>query len=574
MSKIVWALGLTIVSSSHFIPAFSQENPGQPTEASFKDVIFTEILPDPVPSVGLPDAEFVEIYNRSTVTVYLDGWTISDEATTATLPPVPIAPQEYAVLTSSHNTTLFDNVRVIPVPGMPTLNNSGDAIVLHAPSGLTIDSVRYSGTWFRDASKRAGGWTLELIDPSNLCAEGDNWAQSEAAEGGTPGKQNSVYATKPDNTGPHIVAVTVTGPNSVRIEYNEKLVAESVPPGNVVIEPPVNALAVVVGKALRSLHVTLSDALRPGTMYAVHVKNVRDCNHNLASGEPASFAVPEPADSLDVVINEILFNPKSGGVDFLELYNRSNKFINLRNWSTAGYSEGIPKDLRTITEKDWLFPPGAYVVLTPDVGILTDHYPHTAPETLLETRLITLPDDNGSVALVDSSQNVIDAMIYNRAMHSVFVTTEDGVSLERLSPDAASDDAENWHSASSHAGGATPGRLNSVHAAPPGIRPNAVFVDPPAFRPVYGKPNFTIIRYNFERAGYVANARILDQQGRSIRSIANNDLLGTEGFYRWDGDRNDGSRARVGYYWLWFEVFSPDGDVRTFRERIIVAGEF
>jgi hypothetical protein len=576
MKKIIWALGLTIVSSIPSNTAFSQltDEPSQPNQVAFKDVIITEILADPSPSVGLPEAEFVEILNRSMGTVNLGEWTLSDERTSARLPSVSLPPQEYAVIVPSQDSAAFEGIRVIPVSGMPSLNNSGDAVVLRTPEGVTIDSVRYASGWYRSTSKRSGGWSLELIDPFNTCGEEDNWSESDDPKGGTPGKQNSVFASKPDATGPGIVAVTASDANTLLIEYNEKLLSESVPPGNVILEPSVEVASVTLGEALRSLHVTLAGFLEPGTLYNVTVKNVRDCNHNLASEDRVSFAIPEPADSLDIVINEVLFNPKSGGVDFVEIFNRSRKFINLKGWSTADFSDGTPKDFRIVTEGDWLLPPDSYAVLTADAAVLLDYYPDAAVEALIEMRLTSLPDDFGSIALLDASQKVIDAVTYNKAMHSVFITTADGVSLERISADAASNAADNWSSASTNAGGATPGRRNSVAVVNAGLPSNPLTVDPPAFRPVYGKPNFTLIRYNFDRAGYVANARILDQQGRSIRSIASNDLLGTEGFYRWDGDRDDGSRARVGYYWVWFEVFSPSGGVHSFRERIIVAGDF
>jgi hypothetical protein len=576
MKKIIWALGLTIVSSIPFNPAFSQrsDDPTQPSQVAYKDVIITEILADPSPSVGLPEAEFVEIFNRSKAIVDLGEWTLSDERTSVKLPSASLAPQEYAVIVSSRDAAAFEGLRVIPVTSLPSLNNTGDAVVLRTPEGLTIDSVRYSSGWYRSASKREGGWSLELIDPSNTCGEEDNWSESEAPNGGTPGEQNSVFASKPDATGPTIMAVTATDLNSVVIEYNEKLLNEMILPGDVIIEPAVEVTSVVLDETLRSLRITLSGSLEPGTMYYVVVRNIRDCNHNRASEERVPFAVPEPADSLDVVINEILFNPRPGGVDFVELYNRSRKFVNLKGWSVGSFSDRTPKDFRIVTERDWLLSPGGYAVLTPNVEVLLNHYPNAATEATIETRLISMPDDAGSVALVDASQNVIDAVTYNKAMHSIFISSADGVSLERISPDAASGDADNWSSASTQAGGATPGRRNSVGVVLSGLPVNPVTVDPPAFRPVYGKPNFTLIRYNFDRVGYVANARILDQQGRCIRSIASNDLLGTEGFYRWDGDRDDGSRARVGCYWLWFEIFSPSGDVHAFRERIIIAGDF
>src|SRR5690606_15606195 len=132
MKKIIWALGLTIVSSIPSNTAFSQltDEPSQPNQVAFKDVIITEILADPSPSVGLPEAEFVEIFNRSMGTVNLGEWTLSDERTSARLPSVSLPPQEYAVIVPSQDSAAFEGIRVIPVSGMPSLNNSGDAVVL------------------------------------------------------------------------------------------------------------------------------------------------------------------------------------------------------------------------------------------------------------------------------------------------------------------------------------------------------------------------------------------------------------------------------------------------------------
>jgi len=56
-----------------------------------------------------------------------------------------------------------------------------------------------------------------------------------------------------------------------------------------------------------------------------------------------------------------------------------------------------------------------------------------------------------------------------------------------------------------------------------------------------------------------------------IKTIANNETLGFEGFYRWDGDRDDGTKSRTGYYIVWFEAFNADGSVKTFRKRVVIA---
>jgi hypothetical protein len=76
---------------------------------SRKDIIFTEIFPDPSPQVSLPVQEFVEVYNRSSNPFDLAGWKLSDGTSTATLPSKIILPNQYWIICSSANASLFSS---------------------------------------------------------------------------------------------------------------------------------------------------------------------------------------------------------------------------------------------------------------------------------------------------------------------------------------------------------------------------------------------------------------------------------------------------------------------------------
>jgi len=78
-----------------------------------------------------------------------------------------------------------------------------------------------------------------------------------------------------------------------------------------------------------------------------------------------------------------------------------------------------------------------------------------------QTGLPGLPDDEGSVAVVNSTGHVIDFFYYNRNFHSKMIRDEEGVSLERISFSNPTNDDQNWKSASAQSGFATPGLLNS-----------------------------------------------------------------------------------------------------------------
>ena len=74
----------------------------------------------------------------------------------------------------------------------------------------------------------------------------------------------------------------------------------------------------------------LSTPLEPGIAYILTVENISDCSGNIIHlFNSVIIGLPEPADSLDIVINEILFNPHTDGFDYVELYNNSGKIIDL-----------------------------------------------------------------------------------------------------------------------------------------------------------------------------------------------------------------------------------------------------
>jgi len=58
-----------------------------------------------------------------------------------------------------------------------------------------------------------------------------------------------------------------------------------------------------------------------------------------------------------------------------------------------------------------------------------------------------------------------------------------------------------------------------------------------------------------------------------VKTLANNELLGSEGFLRWDGDTDDGQKARIGIYIVALQLFNPDGTVKEFKKTCVVAGK-
>ncbi|UCH65833.1 MAG: lamin tail domain-containing protein, partial [Ignavibacterium sp.] len=117
-----------------------------PPPNNYNDIVLNELMY--APSSGEP--EWLELFNRSNGSLNLKKWKISDLTTSATITTEDIflAPNSFIVLTDDSSITNFYNVssEIIEL-NLPSLNNSGDGIVIKDSLGVLIDSVLYSPDW-------------------------------------------------------------------------------------------------------------------------------------------------------------------------------------------------------------------------------------------------------------------------------------------------------------------------------------------------------------------------------------------------------------------------------------------
>jgi len=301
---------------------------------------------------------------------------------------------------------------------------------------------------------------------------------------------------------------------------------------------------------------------------------VRDCAGNTVNPEAkATVVLPEPAAAGDVVINEVLFNPRSGGVDFIEIVNRSEKYIDLKSWQLGNIQPDSASDLSSISAEPLVMPPQQYLVLTTRPEIVQSHYPAANKATFIKMgRLPAYPDDQGTVLLFDGNSILIDRFSYEAAMHFKLLDDLNGVSLERIRLQGDSS-AANWHSAASTVGYATPGYKNSQYYEQ---TPASQFfsIEPKIFTPDGdGEKDFTTINYRTETAGYITNITIYDASGREIKRLLKNELLAQNGFFQWDGLDERSRKVPVGYYVLYIELFNLQGQVKAYKETVVVGAK-
>jgi Lamin Tail Domain/Bacterial Ig-like domain len=537
------------------------------------EVVINEIMADPSPLVGLPDAEFVEIHNTTTDRTFdLADWTFTDGSTVATLPAALLPPGGFAIIVDDASAALFTDVQnVIVVTTFPSLNNDGDPLELKNDAATTIDAVTYALSWYQDDLKDDGGWTLERIDPTTPCSSATNWRASNDVSGGTPGAQNSVFAIVPDNAPPILVSVQVSSTNTLVLTFSETMDAASLVDGSYVITPTIGIVnAVIAGPS--SVQLNLADELTIGVLYQITVTNVSDCPGNaIASGNTATFALPEPVAVGDVVINEVLYDPLGSGSDFVEIYNRSQKTLSLAGWQLANVSDGVVDDVVTITSASFILLPGEYVLICENATNVEVNYPQSRTDRFVETDMPSYNNDEGGVVLQAPDGALLDRFDYNDDLHFALVNEPEGYSLERIDPDRATSDNTNWQTASDVAGKATPGFQNSQFS-PTADASGEMTIVPAIFSPDNdGFQDVLTIAYRFDQAGFVGNMSVYDIAGREVRKLMESQLLGTEGAISWDGVLDGGSLGRMGPYIMALEVFDLDGKTEVYKMTVTLA---
>jgi|GEM_PF-289933 len=305
-----------------------------------------------------------------------------------------------------------------------------------------------------------------------------------------------------------------------------------------------------------------------GGELSLSVSGISDLSGKIMIPEIRSFSYAFPPEAGTILINEVLFNPYSDGVDFVELVNVSKLTIPIYRLLLATRNDTLAlKQIYPLcTEKRYL-KPEEFLVCTKDPTIIASQYITSNPESFCAMKsLPTFSDDAGTVVLLNDSLEILDEFSYSTKMHSPFLADEDGVSLERISLEKPTTDHNNWESAAVSVGFATPGLPNSQTGSEAEIQ-DEITPEPKAFSPNNDGYNDELtIKYKLSKPGYIANIRIFDVAGRQVKLLVKNQSLAQEGNWLWNGESESGQKLSIGVYIILVEVFDEEGNTKVFKK--------
>lgn len=273
---------------------------------------------------------------------------------------------------------------------------------------------------------------------------------------------------------------------------------------------------------------------------------------------------PQPG---DIIINELLPEPFIDGSEYIELYNRSEQELSLKDVCiSTRKSDGSLNTRYPLEAYPQTLQAGDYLLLTKSIEGVENFYSLSASLNWLECKLPVLSNTGSTVVLYrGEGEIIIDEVSYSPKWHAPTVKNKKGVALERKDPDKDSQNADNWTSAASSAGFGTPGLENSQYLNGE-TETDSEEIDDPIYQPT----GTFQIPYRLNQSGYMARGWIFDLSGRKVALIADNTSLGTQGYLEWSGRGRDGSPVNTGIYIIYLELWHPGGNVIRKKQVLLI----
>ena len=273
---------------------------------------------------------------------------------------------------------------------------------------------------------------------------------------------------------------------------------------------------------------------------------------------------PQPG---DIIINELLPEPFVDGSEYIELYNRSEQELSLKDLCiSTRKSDGSLNTRYPLEAYPQTLQAGDYLLLTKSIEGVENFYSLPASLNWLECKLPVLSNTGSTVVLYrEEGEIIIDEVSYSPKWHAPTVKNKKGVALERKDPDKDSQNADNWTSAASSAGFGTPGLENSQYLNGD-TETDSEEIDDPIYQPT----GTFQIPYRLNQSGYMARGWIFDLSGRKVALIADNTSLGTQGYLEWNGKGRDGSPVNTGIYIIYLELWHPGGNVIRKKQVLLI----
>ncbi|WP_157446971.1 hypothetical protein [Cytophaga aurantiaca] len=511
----------------------------------------SEWMSDPSPSYGLPEVEWVELVNMSNEQIDLSKISISDPSSKIRLPAYRLNSDSVVIVCSLNTCKYFLRQNCIEVNALPSLNNSADSIFIWANDSLLIDLVSYNTSVMSTDFRSDGGYSIMRKTYPEECMLSQEIDFSQEHVGGSPGYISGVIISST-----LAINATVLSVREVSIKMNTKVSGW---------DTSFYALLGVDHAVYNrysygtSYTLYLQQVLEEGNAYNLLIDSIRTCRNQMKYvNTEIEIIYPKQIEKNEVFVNEILYNPNSGGVDFIELYNTTSKYIQFRQTHFYNESNGVVQHL--YFSDDVVIKPLGFVVLTSDTAILKEQYANTISANAFQiTHFLSLPDTGGKLTWVAPNSDTLDQVYYGDSYHNPLLRNTEGYSLEKVSSSDSYFSVSNW---TTSAVNATPGYINSQHEVSDKIQQKGFYCNPcHVTTNLNGVNDYVMLHLNEAAQGCFGSIGIYRLSGEKVLDLLVNQSLGNMNTIQWNGQQQGGALLEAGIYIAVAQWWTSNGQV-------------
>ncbi|MCF7809146.1 MAG: lamin tail domain-containing protein [Candidatus Marinimicrobia bacterium] len=536
------------------------------------EIRISEVMSNPQGSEY--ENEYIELYNPGADMIFINGWVLSDGSGLDTIisiaGPEGIQPMGYALILDPsydlagglYSGLIPENVSIYSIStdatfGSGGLSNSGELVLVRNSDSSVLTTMSWS-----QASDNGYSWErVDLKSPDSVAL----WKQS-LVENGTPGFKNSVVLPSQD-----------LGVSIVQVEYDSlnSQLRTGVSIKNEGSDPVESATLVIrlqqhdedLYQVKRDLHqIQAGDSVQWNESIGLSICGwlhlnamVQSVEDDHPENDEDSLSLYVPCEQPPIILNEIMPKPFTGEAEWVEIFNRSDRLVNLKGWQ---FSDANPTQHRLSDSSIYMLP-GEYLLLSDAAQITGKAWD---AEVLQLQSFPTLNNDTDICILIEPNGNHVDSIFYDEITGLV-----EGRSLERLRLQAVGTVADNWRICVDESG-STPGSQNSLYLEHLKAAYSIELVPNPFITGDHEKGEMSIhLELPVEQA--VVSVSIYDLAGREIAIPVPLKVVAHKSQLSWDGKASYGGITDTGLYICRVVIDDMNGQVSEFFKKVYVISD-
>ncbi len=536
-------------------------------ELRLGDLRISELLVDPEPVVLMPEYEGLEIFNASRYMLDLkDLKIINATGNHFRLDSGRLASHDYVwVYDQKAGIDAFPHINSMPVSWpFGFLANSYGELSLANSKDMVLDRIVYTDDYYGSDIKAEGGWTLERINLEHSCTGPENWRASISTIGGTPGQVNSVPVNQYN---PEVSSYLGWGLEGNRILHVYFEGSPNLGSANIEIYPNTQGIDSLFALDATRNHwcMFLKNPLNSEDTIVLKFIDLMSCSEEIHESVYEKVSLPEPLDSGNLRIDEVMFQPHSDCPEFVEVWNTGQKPIDLKGLRlvVADSPNQQPYASSDLWHKYFSLKPNNRMVIGSSRANLMSCYSGCQALNSSELkRFPALKDDGACIGIANQSLQLLDFAVFDNDLHHSTLAETEGHSLQRLDVHMSGDESRNWRTSPNYESAGLP-----VLSEGQNLEKQLFWVESSCFSPNGdGLNDYLELKLKLGSKPAWIELLVLNVNGQEVGSILERTWHLGDFILNWDGQLSNQAMLNVGMYQVLARLHWDTGKIDVYRK--------